>query len=267
MATTLFQSFSASLPTFQNINPTAHLDASENVTAATGINAPKFATKAAGYYLIGKTIISAAHVQTLLQSLYLAPVDPTTTHFSTADVFRSASVYLLHPVNIALSAYQPGGVRCMSETSASNTRIDALYLAGSPDRVFAVLEFKRRDVLKVNEFKLATKTATTDAQVQALVQTASNRPGASFFAGNALKIIKQAARYAIQHGTQYVALFDWGFLIMIRFVDLDVTQDDDTRVANGVGTRCTIDMVSLLHSMKMRASLLGFLSEAYDNTP
>jgi hypothetical protein len=269
MATTLFDSFSTQLPNVQNGNPEPYPSASESGTIAARTDAPPmFATKAAAYALVGNNIIGAAQIQTTLQNLYLAPTDQTMIHYNEGDVVRSASVYLLNPVNVALSVHQSNRVRCVSETSANKMRTDILYRrisgSGGPNRTFAILEFKRQGVFAVDDFRSATKPAT---QIASFEQKASNRPESTYFMDNALKVIKQAAAYAIQHRTQYVALFDWGLLVMVRFVDLDLSKDDDTLVDDGVGTRCTLDLVPLARSQTMRLALLGFLAEAYDNTP
>ena len=79
--------------------------------------------------------------------------------------------------------------------------------------------------------------------------------------------MKQASSYAITHGTRYVALFNWDSLVLCYVSQLDVTQDLDTRVDNGIGEYCDIDIINFKDSHKMRLVLLGFLAEACRDTP
>lgn len=137
---------------------------------------------------------------------------------------------------------------------------------------FAVLEFKRRGVLNATEFSIAEKTtASTNlsaAQIQDLVRQAFNRPGAnSFYGGNSATVMKQASSYALRHGTQHVALFDWDVLVLVKFVKLDITQSEATRITNGVGEYCETTVIPSAQSREWRSTLLGFLGEAYDNKP
>jgi hypothetical protein len=92
--------------------------------------------------------------------------------------------------------------------------------------------------------------------------------GSSFFYGNSEVLMKQASSYAVNHGTQFVALFNWDYLVPVHFTKMDTSvKDIEKRRTNGVGEWCEMKIVPYKDSDQMRRALLGFLALAYQNTP
>lgn len=77
--------------------------------------------------------------------------------------------------------------------------------------------------------------------------------------------MKQAASYATRQRIQYVALFDWDVLVLVKFIEMDPRLDVDDLIDNGVGDWCETTIITRSH--EMRAALLGFLASAYQDTP
>ncbi|RYC54060.1 hypothetical protein CHU98_g12149 [Xylaria longipes] len=192
-------------------------------------------------------------------------------HLSEGDVVRAAAMYLLHPINQALSAIPDfaSSIRCLSEQTTNGVRGDIAFnrLRSNERRCFAVVEFKKRGIIDDNEFRRAARTITRTSVAQH-VQDAMNMRERTFFQDNSVKLMKQAAAYAIRNRTRYVALFNWDHLVLIRFLGLDPRLSLKTLIGNGVGDYCEISMIKYdTGSHIMRAALLGFLVEAYQQTP
>ncbi|KAK4170812.1 hypothetical protein QBC36DRAFT_250678 [Triangularia setosa] len=190
-------------------------------------------------------------------------------HNSEGDVVRSAAMYLLHPANQALSTHPNIVTRCQSEASANGIRSDITYYRGptpqNPNfKAFAVIEFKKRGVIKPNEFATAVRFPNhptqpqADVTVQAALSLANNKE--TYFDGDAFVLIKQAASYAVAHRTPYIALFNWDFLVLVHFSQMPQTMDY-------VGDYCELQVIPYAQSASMRGALLGFLAHAYQNAP
>lgn len=275
MPVTLTQSFDGtrSLPSFPNRGSVStELTPSGNSTAET--DAPKFAIASlpgkwqSDGVLTLQTISNAntGNTTNLINTEYLSEIESAMDHESEGDVVRSSALYLLHPVNQALSLLTHNSVRCRSEAATHKIRSDITYYRAK--RPFAVVEFKKRGVIRVPEFRAATKTITPTTSELDLVMNASgiNRHH-SFFGGNSAILIKQAASYAINHRTRYVVLFNWDMMVLCYFTQLDHTATVDTLITNGVGNYCEVEIIPFSESHRMRPSLLGFLANAYQNTP
>ncbi|KAI1299437.1 hypothetical protein F5Y03DRAFT_365968 [Xylaria venustula] len=80
--------------------------------------------------------------------------------------------------------------------------------------------------------------------------------------------MKQATAYALTHRTQYVAIFDWDFLVLIVYRGLDSTQSAEDLYVQEAGDYCEIAIMDnrTSQSANVRAALLGFLITAYRNT-
>lgn len=193
--------------------------------------------------------------------------EAATYHDSEGDVVRSAAQYLLHPVNQALSSVPGVLVRCQSEATTTNIRSDITYYRGPNAqnpiyKAFAVVEFKKRGVIKQAEFHntIRHQAPPTQQQVAATVAAALALNNETYFDGDALILIKQAASYAVAHRTPYVALFDWDFLVLVHFTRMPPDMVD-------VGDYCELEVIPHAQSQRMRGALLGFLAHAYSNAP
>ncbi len=211
-------------------------------------------------------IAAAAHALNR-ELIYLN--EPATYHNSEGDVVRSAAQYLLHPVNQVLSSHAGALMRCQSEATANRVRSDITYYRGPNAqnlafKAFAVIEFKKRGVIKQTEFAatIRHRVQPSAAQVQATITAALATANETYFGGDALVLIKQAASYAIAHRTPFVALFDWDFLVLVHFTQMAITAD-----ITDVGNYCELDIIPNAQSQRMRAALLGFLAHAYNNAP
>lgn len=79
--------------------------------------------------------------------------------------------------------------------------------------------------------------------------------------------MKQAAAYAIALGTKHVALFNWDYLVLVKFSELDISKLRDDRGTNGVGSSCKMTIIPHEGSShQMRPALLGFLIEAFEES-
>ncbi|KAH8745180.1 hypothetical protein F5883DRAFT_511031 [Diaporthe sp. PMI_573] len=188
-------------------------------------------------------------------------------HYNESDVVRTAAMYLVHPVVAALNAdlHMAGRLLLQSEDILGQVRSDITFYRndGTPDpRPIAVLEFKRRGIIRPGQFAAA---------IPAVVPA----PGATLFDYEALKLIKQACAYAIVFRTKHVALCDWNYLVLCYFVDMQYTNPTNvgTRVeiqAIPIGTPSTQNRLGFNNSDNshlFRPALLGFLKNAFDVTP
>lgn len=188
-------------------------------------------------------------------------------HHNESDVVRSAAMYLVHPVMGALDAEPTmnGGFILQSEDVNNTVRTDITfyrYTGTGANRPIAMLEFKRRGVIRPDQF-------------DSTIAAAAPANGSTLFEGEALKLIKQAAAYAMMFPTRHVALCDWNYLVLCYFVDMPYNQP-----AN-VGDRVEIQYIPIgnpstpnrlgfnnsANSQLFRPALLGFLKSAYDETP
>lgn len=223
-----------------------------------------------------------ANVQQILQNENLYHEEPVTRHASEGDVVRSAAMYVLHPVNQALAVHPntTGSVTCLAETTANKLRADITYFrnAAPSKRAFAVVEFKKRQLIDPSQFEKAEKinSARTQAQViqqapDLVARAADNNDDRTFYDLYSCKLMKQAAAYATQHRTKYVALFNWGVLVLVKFQAMELANTAGVMFTpeqlrrNGVGEWCQTTIIKEQHHM--RPALLGFLAEAYSLTP
>ena len=175
------------------------------------------------------------------------------------DVRSAAALYLLHPINQVLSAHRSDrDIRCLAEDSKAGARPDTTYslVQNRTSTYYAVVEFKKRGVISKSEFKSGCQAITPGISANDLRQKAPLvGQDVTYFSGNAHKLMKQASAYAVRRATQYVALCDWNYLVLIRFTELKPGQ-------NYVGDYC--DIVIINQPRDVRAALLGFLLEAYE---
>ncbi|CAN8099934.1 unnamed protein product [Discula destructiva] len=157
-----------------------------------------------------------------------------------------------------------GGLLLQSEDVLRQVRSDiTFYRKGTPkSRAIALLEFKRRGIIRPSQFTAAMPAITP-------------APGATLFEHEALKLIKQAFTYAIVFKTRHIALCDWIYLVLCYFADMRYN------LPSNVGTRVEIQVIPIGtpstqnrlgfdksdNSNLFRPALLGFLKDAYDQIP
>lgn len=226
-------------------------------------------------------------------------------HGNEADIVRTATLYLVHPVIQALCAH-PSYQDCLiskSEDTQGGTRTDVTFKkvyfnqAGQQKtRSFAILEFKRRGAIQGDDFRHqalgppgsvlpASNTLYVAigqvpspqqlAAVTAIVPPAPPNPNIprTMFTGGPLALIKQATAYSIEHRTQYVVLFNYDWMICCYFPWLDPTKSKVTLSANNRASQgefpveVDIYRYSPANVAEMRLALLGFMWTAIENTP
>lgn len=201
-------------------------------------------------------------------------------HKSEGDVVRTAALYVLHPVNQVFAAHPDtaGNVTCLAEAPSSGLRADVTYYRNpitpaKEKRAFAVVEFKRRQLIEWTEFEAAEKVPAGNSEptVQRRNELSRRAMGRNhdntYYEKYSCKLMKQAAAYAISQRTKYVALFNWDALVLVRFQAMPLT-DTNNRLrsveevkADGVGEWC--QTTTITQTQFMRPALLGFLNEAY----
>lgn len=141
-----------------------------------------------------------------------------------------------------------------------------------------MVEFKKRHLIVAKDFEKAEKlnSAVSEDDVRQQASQIAGRAAGfnndnSFYEDYSCKLMKQASAYATQHRTKYVALFNWQVLVLVRFQAMELL-DDNNRLYDsnelrkrGVGEWCQTTVIT--QSSQMRPALLGFLAEAYAETP
>lgn len=205
-------------------------------------------------------------------------------HRNEADVVRTAAMYLIHPVCQALHVDPSATGRFASQAeddSADGLRTDITYYKSIPggSRAFAIVEFKRRTVIREKELNDAIKTFDPNGHNNARIRqdilnnvpaiSQAGQTHRSYFLAGSHRLLRQASAYAIEHRTRYVALFDYDHLVCIYFPELDHRQPTASLVTanGGVGDYAELDVYPFSDSHLMRKALLGFLEDAYTNTP
>jgi hypothetical protein len=195
-------------------------------------------------------------------------------HGSEGDIVRTSALYVLHPVNQALCADRQlaGTIRCLSEHTVNHIRSDITYYKSpiGPDhkpRAFAVIEFKKGGAINREEFTKAEKDLNRH-QPNHYSEAAMREVDSTFFAGDSRILMKQASSYALTHRTRYVALFNWGVLVLVKFLNMNHHLPGEELLLEGVGEWCETTVIRCSQSSNdVRPALLGFLVEAYQNTP
>lgn len=140
-------------------------------------------------------------------------------HGCEADVVRAASFHLLNPVHQALgpSPYIGQNIEVCAEVQQNRLRTDVLYYKlnanGRHIAPFAIIEFKRRGILRQDQFMKACRVirpASRAADIAAFKRQAelNDDEEETLFSGNSRKGMKQISAYAVEHRTKYCALFD-----------------------------------------------------------
>ena len=256
---TLFESFYATRPTLDP-EPARYIQ----ITAASGqstdmTDPPKVWIN---YPVTEYTALADASLEQYQERLqtHLPAVERPFLIFSEADVVRAAALYMLHPINEALNACSPRQIFCRSESKQQGGgRCDVLWQYFDEQEgawvVIAVLELKNRGMLHWNDLRNALRDTSTYAEG---VNKAVDAEDFTLFGDNMVKISKQAAAYAWQTGTPFVAVLDWDSLFMFQFNDVDDEQQS-------VGDWTWGTWVVEEDSITFRKALLGFLLQACAN--
>ena len=144
-----------------------------------------------------------------------------------ADVVRATALYLLHPINQAINAYRLSkgqeALFCSMEVKLKDARTDVLWRNQTTGRYVAVLELKNTYSIKPEQFSQSIVT-DLDLRSNLRLTTRIDARRASQFKENALVIISQAAKYAVQFQTPWLAVFDWRRLVVVYFPNLDLCE-------------------------------------------
>jgi len=176
------------------------------------------------------------------------------------DVLRATTLYLVHPINLALNArYGNTPIHCLAENSKDGIRCDITWKYQNGDNLdtIAVLELKRRGVLWWEEFECAKSDARNrgDKIREAYANMGANNHVATTLKGNAITLSKQAAAYAVRQETQFIGLFDWDSMFLFQFCNLDRDTEDIGDWAYGTWVKDT-------EPTFIRKTLFGFLVAA-----
>ncbi|KAI7783537.1 hypothetical protein LA080_011666 [Diaporthe eres] len=222
--------------------------------------------KDAGNYVDRASEICKRNEAALKRSYLPAPYSPCILE-SEADIVRSAALWLLHPVIIALQS-EFRLVGCYAEVTIDDCRCDALIKINGETMV--VLEYKNRGHIKMHEFNQGRIQDSSYANRSTILDTIDetlNRGDESTMEHNAMCLTKQAAAYATKWKTRFVALFDWDSFFLWHFAGMDfrtrtaksptgVAHDGHAPWAYGTPVRRREDY---------RKALLGFVLESYQD--
>lgn len=184
------------------------------------------------------------------------------------DVVRASILYLLHPVNVAVSSLiSRGDLYCKTEQSSRGRtcRTDIRWVY-QPDRNdqsnqtdIAVLEVKNTKTLHWADFSAA---GTDQQNARAKVRSAYAKGADEEFTHlvrNALWVSKQAKKYATTLPVADVAIFDWNAIFVFDFAGMKEDTNDPI-LARGIWFEEPTTNVQ--DGTTFRALLLGFLVRA-----
>lgn len=206
----------------------------------------------------------------LTRSYLPAPYNPCIL-VSEADVVRSAALWLLHPVVIALqSQFDKESVGCYAEVTIDDCRCDALIKING--EVIVVMEYKNRGYIKKAEFFQGRRDGSVANRSNILDDINSLKDDddrESAMTNNAECLTKQAVAYSSKFKTRFVALFDWDALFLWHFAGKDFRTGGLTSRSNGLygndGHAKWAYGTLVERRQDYRAALLGFIMEAYSN--
>jgi hypothetical protein len=165
------------------------------------------------------------------------------------DVVKLSTLYIIHPVMIAINAKFPNLLTQYSESPAQPLRIDLTFnrqrsIYGHRVReVVLIMEFKRCWYIHEDEFTEAMRSRehayAVLEELDELRQWSTLQTGS-----NAFWFVKQAWAYAINTGCDYAALCDYEHLVLIHFLDHEYAE------------------VTVVPRSEFQKALLGFLIAA-----
>lgn len=148
------------------------------------------------------------------------------------DVVRAVSLYLIHPVNMALQA-TGSSISCRSElTHGPSARTDIIWMSrmGNKRVTLGVLELKNTQLLVKAHFDqgLADMAAGTKSSKhpknmlsEAFSGRAPNPLEHTFLGSSTSRVSRQARKYHQEAETDFVAVFDWCSMIIFDFGGMD----------------------------------------------
>ncbi|KAI0111225.1 hypothetical protein GGR51DRAFT_70739 [Nemania sp. FL0031] len=269
---TIVDSFSSALPQIINGNPDEHPLTYANGKTTQETEPPKFWLRKDPQEWIDIGLGGLNRVRAVLPMEYLSLHESALVHKTEGDVVRSVALYLLHPINQVLSALHPG-FTCRSESASNKVRTDIGFFRPASDDHFAIVEVKKRGVIVQSEFDAANRQLSEGrhnhrAEINQYIEEAlsGGYRERTFFGGNSLYMIKQAAAYAKQQNTKYVALFDWDYLVLVYFEQFDTRTVERNPERRDIGDFCRISFIPNGPSVvDIRRALLGFVLAAYDD--
>lgn len=230
-------------------------------------------------------------------------------HTNEADIVRTANLYLTHPVIQALGSHpryrktlvsQSEHVRQGTRTDITFKKLCPIQSAGNQvHRDFFILEFKRRGMMDVDDFQQrvpvppntdpqsfyrgilepvapgrkptqSQKAAAQAIPSQTVASPVLNRTQPTTFKAGPMKLLTQAAAYAVHHSTRYVALFNYDCLVCCYFPWVDPTRDSDAnkRLNLELAGEYPVEVdVYPGNSPDVRLTLLGIMWTAVEEIP
>lgn len=220
--------------------------------------------KNAGHYIDKASEICARNEAALQRSYLPAPYSPCILE-SEADIVRSAALWLLHPVIIALQS-EFKSVGCYAEVTIDDCRCDALIKINGETMV--VLEYKNRGHVNRAQFDkglIRDPSYSNRDEILDMINAAMQTSNKSLMAHNAVCLTKQAAAYATKWQTRYVGLFDWDNFFLWNFAGCDfrrgASRNSSSLGADGHARWAWGTPVERREDY--RKALLGFILEAY----
>jgi len=132
-----------------------------------------------------------------------------------------------------------------------------------PGKIIAIIEYKRREVIRYRDYDKAIRPSTT-TRAQANKETATMKPEDTKLIGNAMTHGKQVCTYAAIAECKHVALFNWDHLLLFKFYLL---EPDMKKTA---GPHANITWVTeggplqgMMEDRYIRKVLLGWLLMAF----
>ncbi|KAL1853031.1 hypothetical protein Plec18170_005613 [Paecilomyces lecythidis] len=192
---------------------------------------------------------------------YVPMVEKTHRLGSEADVLRAVVLYLLHPVNMLLSAGLPQGyqIYCQGEVTAVRSRFDIQWTLkyDNTEVTMAILELKNTKVVHYQDFAPAFATPENAAT---MLEDAMDIESGTFLTGNAYWLSKQARKYA--DTCDNIAVFDWNAMFIFDFSDV---QEDSRvpRLVKGIYFDESNATTRREGDGTFRLVLLGFLMRAF----
>ena len=220
---TIVQSFYHPLPDL-DLNPAPSLQAHANSTTAEETDPPRVwieKTPTSWHRDEAHPLIIAVRHAPAVQTLIPAIERPFWMQ-TEADVIRATTLYFLHSINQTINTRFRETIFCAAEDRGSgNLRCDLIWrIKDNSGRTknIAVLELKNRGILLRHEFMCAR---TDRANSSNKIARAWQEPNQTFLRGNARLVSKQAAAYALERRTRFVAIFDWDSLFLYEFAAID----------------------------------------------
>lgn len=210
---------------------------------------------------LGMNKLSLISTSSIVQKR-LPQLEKTHHHSTEADILRTSTLYLLHPVNVAATRLISNGrLYCTSEQSSTGgirTDIRWVYQSSQGQTTnVAVLELKNTRVLHWSDYSSAQ---TTQQNARAKVVAAYSRPpDYTHLIRNAIPISQQAIKYSLGGTVPDVAVFDWNALFVWNFAGMDESGNNPT-LAKGIWFSEANAQAS--QGATFRTVLLGFLVRA-----